>query len=78
MKTRIILTVSAILFFEILPTSCNSPTPRNTGADFNPSFRDIPANLDINDLMHRTFNFFWYESDSITGLWRRRRSAEKN
>jgi hypothetical protein len=48
----------------LLPLACN----QSTGPHSNAGVDEIPATFNLTDLKHRTFNFFWQESDPITGL----------
>ncbi len=53
-----------ILSLVLFPFACNPPLkPAEKTFD-----KGIPASFDLHDLKHRTFNFFWQESDPITGL----------
>jgi hypothetical protein len=59
---------SIILTGFLLPISCDQlPSSRTTklAGETNSA---IPAQFDLNDLKYRTFNYFWKEADSISGL----------
>jgi hypothetical protein len=52
----------------LLPISCNRATSSGSGQASVAVKAPIPAQFDLNDLKHRTFNYFWNEADSVSGL----------
>jgi len=63
-----IILFTSFIAGTLLPVSCNQSTPVKSNEDKQISANPIPAQFDLDDLKRRTFDFFWKESDPVTGL----------
>jgi hypothetical protein len=63
-----VIIFSIILTGFLFPMSCSQTPPSKSAQIMDKKKSAIPVQFDLNDLKHRTFNYFWKEADSISGL----------